>query len=69
MIRRISLLLFSGESVHFTSWADGQPGYGFTFEDCALFDMNKEGHWGDYSCEGVLLNKQNHGWICEYNMQ
>ena len=49
-------------------WASGQPGLFGTFEDCALLEFKNGGHWHDYSCTGVLFNKQSHAWVCEYGM-
>ena len=63
----IVLYLITGEQNTFTYWAKSQPGIGGFIEDCALMDMDEKGHWGDYSCKGVLFTHQRHGYVCEYN--
>ena len=62
------ILFNTGETKSFTYWESGQPGIGASFEDCALMEMGKGGHWGDYSCTGILFTHERHGYVCEYNM-
>ena len=58
----------SGEPARYTYWASDQPGSIFgSLEDCALMEMGLGGHWGDYSCDGILFSKERHGWVCEYH--
>ena len=59
-----SAWLFSGERTTFTYWDSGESHD--NFEDCAMLEMDKGGHWADISCKGFLFSTEKHGYICEY---
>ena len=63
---RFSQNRISGERTRFTYWDSGES-HG-NFEDCAMLEMDRGGHWGDVSCTGFLFSTEKHGYICEYNL-
>merc|ERR1719300_6871 len=55
-----------GSPADYTYWADGQPGFLGSLEDCVGMDTTDHGRWGDYRCEGLLFLSSKHVFVCEY---
>ncbi|KAK7093930.1 hypothetical protein V1264_007610 [Littorina saxatilis] len=55
-----------GSPAHYTHWASGQPGILGGLDDCVGMNIQQQGQWNDYQCEGFLFISNSHVFVCEY---